>query len=65
MLRSTSSIAQVPRYLSNYKSLYQIDPRAANKQWFEDAHFGLFIHYGLYSQLGKGEWVQFRDTIPV
>ena len=65
LLRSTSYIAQVPRYLSNYKSLYKDDPRAANKQWFEDAHFGLFIHYGLYSQLGKGEWVQFRDTIPV
>lgn len=25
----------------------------------------MFIHYGLYAQLGKGEWVQLRDTIPV
>lgn len=25
----------------------------------------MFIHYGLYSLLEKGEWVQLRDTIPV
>ena len=25
----------------------------------------MFIHYGLYAQLAKGEWVQLRDTIPV
>ena len=24
----------------------------------------MFIHYGLYSQLGRGEWVQLRDTVP-
>lgn len=25
---------------------------------FEKKAFGMFIHYGLYSQLGKGEWVK-------
>ena len=25
---------------------------------FENKGFGMFIHWGLYSQLGKGEWVQ-------
>jgi alpha-L-fucosidase len=34
-------------------------------QWFRDAHFGLFIHYGLYSLMGRGEWVQFNEKIPV
>lgn len=34
-------------------------------QWFRDAKFGLFIHYGLYSLLGKGEWVQYRSLIPI
>ena len=33
--------------------------------WFVSARFGLFVHYGLYSNLAKGEWVQLRDTIPV
>ncbi|MCF7568802.1 alpha-L-fucosidase [Sabulilitoribacter arenilitoris] len=28
-------------------------------QWFRDAKFGLFIHWGLYSIPGKGEWSMF------
>ena len=28
-------------------------------QWWKDAKFGLFIHFGLYSVLGKGEWAMF------
>lgn len=26
-------------------------------QWFRQARFGMFIHWGLYSQLGRHEWV--------
>ncbi|GHT13431.1 alpha-L-fucosidase [Bacteroidia bacterium] len=26
-------------------------------QWFEDARFGMFVHFGPYSVLGNGEWV--------
>ncbi len=33
--------------------------------WFEEAKFGLFMHYGLYSLLEHGEWVQLREKIPV
>ncbi len=29
----------------------------ANRKWFEDAKFGVFIHWGVYSILGDGEWV--------
>lgn len=32
--------------------------------WFVEARFGLFIHYGLYSLLGRGEWVMNRESIP-
>jgi len=35
------------------------------KSWFEDARYGLFVHYGLYSLLGRGEWVMNREQIPV
>ncbi len=28
-----------------------------NRQWFEEARFGVFIHWGVYSILGDGEWV--------
>jgi len=30
-------------------------------QWWRDAKFGLFIHYGLYSILGKDAWVMFLE----
>ena len=31
---------------------------------FENLGFGLFIHWGLYSQLGRGEWSQHIHGIP-
>ncbi len=36
-------------------------PRIAR---FEKLGFGLFIHYGLYSQAGAGEWIQHFRQIP-
>ncbi len=32
---------------------------------FETFGFGLFIHWGLYSQLGRGEWVMHMEKIPL
>ncbi len=34
-------------------------------KWFQDARFGMFIHWGLYSIIGKQEWVMHTDAIPV
>ncbi len=31
---------------------------------FEKLGFGMFVHWGLYSQLGRGEWVQNAERIP-
>jgi alpha-L-fucosidase len=55
----------VPTYLGAYTDLYAKDPREAARQWFRDAEYGLFMHYGLYSLLGRHEWVQFKERIPV
>ena len=33
-------------------------------EWFNEARFGMFIHWGLYSILGKGEWVRYHEEIP-
>ena len=35
------------------------------RQWFEQARFGLFIHWGVYSVLGDGEWVMNNQNISV
>lgn len=56
---------KIPAYLKNYSELYATKPLEAAKQWFIDAKFGLFLHYGVYSLLGRGEWVQYRENIHV
>lgn len=58
-------MSDVPNYLKNYADLYAEDPRAAALAWFRQARYGLFLHYGLYSLLGRHEWVQLRELIPV
>ena len=32
-----------------------------SREWFEQARFGTFIHWGIYSLLGDGEWVMQND----
>jgi alpha-L-fucosidase len=39
--------------------------REAARAWFRDARFGMFIHWGVYSQLGDGEWVMQNRGIAV
>ncbi len=55
----------IPAYLREYADLYAADPRRAAARWFTEARYGLFLHYGLYSLLGRHEWVQFQEKIPV
>ncbi|MHB9131327.1 MAG: alpha-L-fucosidase [Armatimonadota bacterium] len=33
--------------------------------WFRDARFGMFLHFGLYTVLGRNEWSLFLDRFPV
>ena len=35
------------------------------REWFQDARFGLFVHWGVYSVLGDGEWVMNNQRIPI
>ena len=35
------------------------------RQWFQDAKFGMFIHWGVYSVPGRGEWVMENEKIPI
>ncbi len=36
----------------------------AARQTFQDMKFGLFIHWGIYSELADGEWVMHNKNIP-
>ncbi len=39
--------------------------RARRMKWWQEAKFGMFIHWGLYSLLGRHEWVMENEGIPV
>jgi len=39
--------------------------RERRMRWWHDAKFGMFIHWGLYSVLGRHEWVMEMEGIPV
>src|SRR5437867_6918628 len=39
--------------------------RIRRMKWWHDARFGMFIHWGLYSVLGRHEWVMENEGIPV
>ena len=36
----------------------------ADIQWFCDARFGMFIHWGLYAVPAKGEWYASIGRVP-
>ncbi len=39
--------------------------REQRLKWWHEARFGMFIHWGLYSVLGRHEWVMENEGIPV
>ena len=39
--------------------------RAKRMRWWHESRFGMFVHWGLYTQLGRHEWVMNRERIPV
>ena len=41
------------------------DDRERRMKWWHDARFGMFIHWGLYSVMGRHEWVMENEAIPV
>src|SRR5436190_18916697 len=53
---STNSLAQT-KYVPTSENL-------KSREWFQDARFGLFIHWGVYSVLADGEWVMNNKQIP-
>lgn len=58
-------MSQCPKYLEPYAAIWEKDPRQANLEWFKDAKYGLFLHYGLYSLLHQNEWAMRNNKIPL
>ena len=74
LLSSFASLpaANTPVSLPPNETMVQRDSRLA---WWREAKFGMFIHWGLYSQLagewkggyysGIGEWIMYKARIPL
>lgn len=53
----------------NFKSLggmrcEELNLTEEEMKWWRDAKIGMFVHWGLYSILGRGEWVRHNEQIP-
>ena len=43
----------------------QDQTRAQRMQWWHAARFGMFVHFGVYSTIGRHEWVMEDEAIPM
>lgn len=57
--------ASVPSYLKGYEKLYARDPHKANLEWFRNARFGLFLHWGLFSYYGENCPYIYEHNVPI
>lgn len=51
-VKSQEPSLQNDTYKPNWKSLEHHE----TPEWFRDAKFGIYFHWGVYSYIGKGEW---------
>src|SRR6058998_4139952 len=78
VLMSLLFVLALPLALSSQQtpSPRPVDPAKEKRlEWFRDARYGLFIHWGLYAipagewqgkrSLGLGEWIMNRSQVPV
>ncbi len=54
----------VPAAASAMQTTNEAD-RERRMKWWHEARFGMFIHWGLYSVLGRHEWSMEQEGIPV
>jgi alpha-L-fucosidase len=62
MLGAGASLASSP---SSVLALPGDADRERRMKWWHQAKFGMFIHWGLYSTLGRHEWAMEQEAIPV
>jgi len=41
------------------------ESRDRRMAWWREARFGMFVHYGLYSILGRHEWAMTQENFPI
>lgn len=41
-----------------------VEERTKRTEWYREARFGMFIHWGLYAIPARGEWVRSNERMP-
>jgi len=57
------ALGQNPQTQPNETAAQKAD-RELRMKWWHEAKFGMFIHWGLYSLLGRHEWAMEMEGIP-
>jgi alpha-L-fucosidase len=60
LLSGAAAAAATPAFAAGDAS-----DRERRMKWWHEARFGMFIHWGLYSVVGRHEWVMEDEAIPV
>ena len=50
--------------MAKKKMSAEVKDRIRRMKWWHDAKFGMFIHWGLYAELGRHEWAMYMEGIP-
>ena len=58
-------VIMISGLLNSQKNYIPTEENLKAREWFQDAKFGLFIHWGVYSILGDGEWVMNNQNISI
>jgi alpha-L-fucosidase len=63
LVRVCFALTALSIFNSPLSTLSAQDIPKAETRWFEEARFGMFVHFGPYAVLGNGEWVM--NTRPI
>jgi alpha-L-fucosidase len=61
-LQSSLGFGHARQVTNDFGITQQDDPAM---QWFMDAKFGMFLHWGIYAASGRGEWFFEKDAMPL
>ena len=63
------AIAAAPQTSSNQPFSGQAQPGDSDRErrmaWWHEARFGMFIHFGVYSVIGRHEWEMENEAVPI
>ncbi len=65
MTRKTTLLWLVLASIAFGQTYEPSESNLAMRHWFQDVKFGMFIHWGVYSVLGDGEWVMNNQKISI